>query len=183
MKVSDLISAYAAAVGTAALGWQVRQARRGRRTAVSVRLLTVVFGGDPEYRWRIQVTVSNRGERSTQVTQVNIRQGREVPLPAKGDGLPGVIPAGEQRSANLISSDPGAERFDPFLPIRAEIRLSSGQWIVSKRAYLGDLVGVPIDILDSLRGQPDYDTIKRAIVERIRVEGLLALYDERAGRD
>jgi hypothetical protein len=179
METSDLISAYAAAVGTAALGWQVRQARRRRRTSVSVRLSSILFGGDPKYQWAISVSVYNGGERSVQVTQVTLKQGREIPLYPKSEGLPGVIPAGEKRSASVTSSDQGANRFDPFLRVKAEVCLSSGQRIASNGAYIGDLIGVPMDILDSLRADPDYERIKRAIVDRIMVEGLLQLHEER----
>jgi hypothetical protein len=137
LEATGWVAIYAAAVSTGSLGWQIWNARQARRPQVEVVLSNSLlnFVG-PEPEWAVQVDVRNHGDQQVRVTSVGFNMqdgsGRTVTLtriPPLAT-LPGEIAPRDSGFTYLL--EPEWTWLDPFRPLVAWVKLSTGQPIYSK---------------------------------------------------
>jgi hypothetical protein len=108
MNATDWIAGYAAAMGTAALSWEMWRVRQARRLRVTVRLGTLlVHQGKKLVRWATRVEARNHGDHRIRVTGVGLysQDGTRtcLTLPREGSStLPGVVEAHDSGAAMLF---------------------------------------------------------------------------------
>ena len=134
-----VIAVYAALVATGSLCWQVYtwRHRRKNRVEVSVRL-AVASPAPGETIQALSVTATNRSEHPVRVSGVGLDLHREdnyqfhQAAALYGATLPGVVDPNDAGTALIMRDQAEAEGLDLFKPVKAWVRLATGELVYSE---------------------------------------------------
>jgi hypothetical protein len=135
----DWVAAYAAVVGTAALGWEVWKAVQARRLKVEVDLANAMLAYPArEPAWSAQIQVRNHGDHQINVTSAGLytqdgTDQRVVMIRQQpGATLPGVVGPHDSGFTYFLEDELQNAGLDWFRPLVAWAALSTGERVNSK---------------------------------------------------
>ena len=140
VSVRDVVTAYAALVATAALGWQVWTWRQQRRP-VKVRVALACVGYPDGPVWTVAVEAINRSDHAVNVRSAGLMMqdgtGREwvIVRPLDISKLPGAVEPHDAAGV-FVTADSVREHFDLLRPVVGWVRLASGDVVRSERVKL-----------------------------------------------
>ncbi len=149
MDAGDLIAGYAALVGTGALVWEVVRWRGDRKVRLKVQLRSTPPN---EKGWVLWIEVINVSAFPIRVTSVRIRQDKVGPqqegqmsMAAKGNDLPGEVPARDARTVEVLSDGISAALLDTSAPLTVAVTVATGETVVEGPHRLGE--GFPFSVV------------------------------------
>lgn len=140
MALRDVVTAYAALVATAALGWQVWTWRQQRRP-VQVRVSLACVGYPEGPVWTVEVEAVNRSDHAVNVRSAGLvmqdgsRREWVIARPLDISKLPGAVEPHDAAGA-FVRAESLREHFDLYRPVVGWMRLASGDVVRSEAVTL-----------------------------------------------
>jgi len=136
-STTRIVAIYGAALASLGFIWQVFTWAAARKNRVTVEVAYGFLAFGPNLVDCVNVTAVNRHDHAIRVASLGLvlqdNSGNRLTLlhPAPGDGLPGDVPAHDSRAAHPRLADLTPYGIDVYRPLRAWIRLGTGEEILS----------------------------------------------------